>query len=112
MIHSHVQSNGICVIRPEGDRLTALGAHAFRQEASQLIDAGSNRIVIDLSEVRFVDSSGLGAIVGLLKKVGNRGEVAVCGLTEAVRQMFRVTRMERVFQIYPDAGAATAALDG
>ncbi|MCZ0961855.1 STAS domain-containing protein [Paracoccus benzoatiresistens] len=112
MIHSQVQSNGICVIRPEGDRLTALGANAFRQEASQLIDDGSNRIIIDLSQVRFVDSSGLGAIVGLLKKVGNRGEVVVCGLSDAVRQMFRVTRMERVFQIFPDPAAASAALDG
>ncbi|MTE01082.1 anti-sigma factor antagonist [Paracoccus sp. YIM 132242] len=112
MIHSHVRPHGICIIRPEGDRLTALGANAFRQEASDLIDAGSNRIVIDLSAVRFVDSSGLGAIVGLLKKVGNRGEVVVCGLGDAVRQMFRVTRMERVFQIFPDADAAVAALDG
>lgn len=112
MIHTQIQPNGICVIRPEGDRLTALGANAFRHEVSQLIDGGSNRIVIDLSEVRFVDSSGLGAIVGLLKKVGNRGEVVVCGLSDAVRQMFRVTRMERVFQIHPDARAAIAALDG
>ena len=112
MIHSQVQSNGICVIRPEGDRLTALGANAFRQDVSHLIDGGSTRIVIDLSGVRFVDSSGLGAIVGLLKKVGNRGEVVVCGPGDAVRQMFRVTRMDRVFQIFPDPAAALAALDG
>ena len=80
MINSQVRTNGICVIRPEGDRLTALGANDFRREASQLVDEGNNRIIVDLSEVRFVDSSGLGAIVGLLKKVGNRGEVVVCGL--------------------------------
>ncbi|MFC0199412.1 STAS domain-containing protein [Paracoccus rhizosphaerae] len=112
MIYSQVRTNGICVIRPEGDRLTALGANDFRREASQLVDEGNNRIIIDLSDVRFVDSSGLGAIVGLLKKVGNRGEVVVCGLSDAVRQMFRVTRMEKVFQIFPNPDAATAALDG
>lgn len=112
MIQSEIRANGLCVIRPEGDRLTALGANAFRQEALALIDSGSTRIIIDLSDVRFVDSSGLGAIVGLLKKVGNRGEVVVCGLGDAVRQMFRVTRMERVFQIFPDDRAAAAALDG
>lgn len=111
MINSQVRTNGICVIRPEGDRLTALGANDFRREASQLVDEGNNRIIVDLSEVRFVDSSGLGAIVGLLKKVGNRGEVVVCGLSDAVRQMFRVTRMEKVFQIFPNPDAATAALD-
>lgn len=112
MIHSDIRTNGICVIRPEGDRLTAAGAAEFRREAAELIDAGHNRIVIDLGQVRFVDSSGLGAIVGLLKKVGNRGEVVVCGLGDAVRQMFRVTRMEKVFQIHADADAAAAALDG
>ncbi|MGR3249401.1 MAG: STAS domain-containing protein [Paracoccus sp. (in: a-proteobacteria)] len=111
MINSQVRTNGICVVRPEGDRLTALGANDFRREASQLVDEGNNRIIVDLSEVRFVDSSGLGAIVGLLKKVGNRGEVVVCGLSDAVRQMFRVTRMEKVFQIFPNPDAATSALD-
>jgi len=111
MISTHIHGGGICVIAPEGDRLTAASANQFRQQASQLIDEGQSRLVIDLSEVRFVDSSGLGAIVGLLKRVGNRGEVVVCGLTDAVRQMFRITRMERVFAAYPDPQSAVEALE-
>ena len=39
--------------------------------------------------------------MALLKRVGNRGEIVVCGVGEAVGQMFRITRMERVFQSFP-----------
>ncbi|WP_410217412.1 STAS domain-containing protein [Paracoccus sp. (in: a-proteobacteria)] len=111
MIKTQLHDGGICVISPEGDRLTAVSSNQFRQQASQLIDDGHNRLIIDLTQVRFVDSSGLGAIVGLLKRVGNRGEVVICGLTDAVRQMFKITRMERVFATYSDPEAAIAAME-
>ena len=48
--------------------------------------------------------------VGLLKKIGNRGEIVLCGLADNVRQMIRITRMDRVFVRYRDAAAAVDAL--
>lgn len=101
MIRTDFHESGVCVIAPESARLTAAVAGTFRDEATRIIESGHSRLVIDLSDVSFVDSLGLGALVALLKRVGNRGEIVVCGVGEAVGQMFRITRMERVFQSFP-----------
>lgn len=100
----------VCVVVPEPERLTAANATAFKDEMVALVESGRARFVIDMTQIAFVDSSGLGALVGVLKRVGNKGEIVVCGLGDSVRQMFRITRMDRVFAAYPNRAAAIAAL--
>lgn len=111
MIKSDIHQNGICVVSPGTERLTAATAGAFKAEVSQLVEDGHDRLIIDLSKVTFIDSSGLGALVGVLKKVGNRGEIVVCGPIDSVTQMFRITRMDRVFATYPNVDAALKTLE-
>ncbi|RJE78720.1 STAS domain-containing protein [Paracoccus sp. JM45] len=106
----HVADSQICVIDPITDRLTAANATSFKDEVWQLIDKGEYRLVIDLTGVAFVDSSAIGALVGILKRLGNRGEIVVCGLSGSVDKMFRITRMDRVFPTYPNSAEAAAAL--
>ncbi|WP_172327412.1 STAS domain-containing protein [Mangrovicoccus sp. HB161399] len=101
---------GICVVNPAVERLTAANATAFKEEVLALIDQKQDKLVIDLSDVSFLDSSGIGAMVGLLKRLGNRGEIVVCSLSSGVQQMFKITRMDRVFSSYSDANAAIAAI--
>ncbi|WP_108502430.1 STAS domain-containing protein [Paracoccus indicus] len=100
----------ICVVDPATDRLTAANATTFKDEMWQLIDKGEYRLVVDLTGVSFVDSSAIGALVGVLKRLGNRGEIVVCGLSGSVEKMFRITRMDKVFPTYRDSAAAAAAL--
>ncbi|WP_022707584.1 MULTISPECIES: STAS domain-containing protein [Paracoccus] len=102
--------NGICVVDPGLERLTAANATAFRDELIALLGNGEDRLLVDMSAVEFVDSSGVGAMVGVLKKIGNRGEIAICSLTGNVDKMFRITRMDKVFAIYPSRAAALAAM--
>ncbi len=101
---------GICVVDPSVERLTAANATTFKEEVFALIEDHLDRLVIDLTGVSFIDSSWIGALVGLLKRVGTRGEVVVCGLSGSVQQMFKITRMDRVFSSYRDRDAAVAAL--
>jgi anti-sigma B factor antagonist len=68
--------------------------------------------VLDLSKVEFIDSSGLGAIVSSLKRMGGRGELVVCGLREPTMTLFRLTRMDRVFQVFDSEQQAVSALSG
>lgn len=104
------QSGNVTIIRIVESKLNAANAAEFRVETAKLVEGGAHRLVVDLGKVSFVDSSGLGALVGLLKRVGNAGDLAVAGLQPAVRRMFELTRMDRVFRVFPDAGAAVAGL--
>lgn len=110
MIHSTAHSNDITVVRPGVERLTAINAKTFKEEVVALVDAGAPRIVIDFKETTFIDSSGLGALTGVLKKIGHRGDLVVCGLNSDIEQMFRICRMDRVFTIYRDEAAALQTL--
>ena len=78
----------------------------------QSIDGGNRRIVIDLAEVTFIDSTGLGALVATLKHMGRSGELAICGVGDAVATLFKLTRMDKVFRVFPDRDAAVSALAG
>lgn len=110
-MHSQILPNGILILQPDVARLTAAAAPDFKTRLAEEIAAGHTRIIIDLGGVSFIDSSGLGAIVGGLKRLGARGDIVLCGLQPAASQMFRLTRMDNVFRIYKSPEDAAAAID-
>lgn len=91
----------ITVIKPVIKRLDASVALGFKDAVLKVIASGENALVLDLESVQFMDSSGLGAIVSVLKSLGNRGTLAVCNLKGAVLSLFKLTRMDKVFAIEP-----------
>lgn len=93
-------------------RIDASNARLFRQEIAELVQGGASLLVLDLSGVEFVDSSGLGALVGVLKLIGSRGDLALASLRPSVEKMLKLTRMDRVFQIFADSDTAVASLAG
>ena len=100
------------VVAPLEERLDARVATDFKERMAELIASGNSKIVLDLSKVEFIDSSGLGAIVSSLKRMGGRGDLGVCGLQETTMTMFRLTRMDRVFQVFDSEQQAVSALRG
>ena len=70
------------------------GRRSSRTRSRAGIEAGHTRLVLDLSGVDFVDSSGLGAIVACLKRLGPRGDLAIAGARGAVSRLFTLTRMD------------------
>lgn len=102
--------NNILVVRVEDKRIDASKAPAFKDEMARCIDAGQNQLVLDLSQVDFIDSSGLGALVSCLKRLGPRGSLAVAGATGAVSRLFSLTRMDRVFALHPNVDTAVEQL--
>ncbi len=91
-------------------RLDAKIAHEFKERMANLIEQGAKSVVLDLSNVDFIDSSGLGAIVSSLKVLGRRGDFAISGTSETVNTMFRLTRMDKVFRIFNTEDEAIRAL--
>lgn len=112
MLVSTLASDGVVEAVIGDTSLTAANAVAFKSEMTALIEAGQLQIVLDLSGVRFIDSTGLGALVGLLKRIGSRGDLVLHGLQPTVMSAFKLTRMDRVFRIFSDARAAREALAG
>ena len=94
--------DGLTIVSPLIRRLGASVAGVFRQNVVTLIEQGHYRLLLDFSQVDFIDSSCLGALVSLLKLLNNRGDLLLCGLNENIQGMFRITRMDRVFHIGTD----------
>jgi anti-sigma B factor antagonist len=86
-------------------------APQLRQEAVRLVNEGNRSLVVDLQEVRFLDSTGLGVIVGVLKRVRTQGgELAIAGAENHVRKVFEITRLSDVLPMYETVDEACAAL--
>ncbi len=94
------------VIKVLESRIDAAGAIAFKDSVRELAVGGPDRVVLDLTEVDFVDSSGLGAIVASMKILGPEHKLELAALTAAVQKVFRLTRMDSVFVIHEDASVA------
>ena len=89
----------VLVVKPLEQAFDAYAATDFRERMSGFIESGSRRIVLDLEQVRFLDSTGLGAIVSCLKRLDGQGALVLCNAGEMVMDVFRLTRMDRVFPI-------------
>lgn len=106
MLMSATEQSDCLVIAVHEKRLDAAVAVQFKDKVRELADQNQNRIVLDLSEVEFLDSSGLGAVVSAMKLLQGDRRMDLAGLTPPVDKVFRMTRMDTVFRIFPDAEAA------
>lgn len=94
------------VARIVGDSLETENVASFRSAIGPILER-SKRIVLDLSQVSFMDSTGLGAMLSCLRTVkGKGGSLKLSDLTPEVRQLFEMVLMDRVFEIYPTTDAA------
>jgi len=81
------------------EELDASNAGDFKRDMAPILD-GHPKVVLDLSRVRFVDSSGLGAFISCLRRLNARGgDLKLCGMSKTVRAVFELVRMHRVFDI-------------
>lgn len=90
-------------------RIDAAVAVQFRDCMHALVSDAPARVLLDLSRVDFIDSSGLGAIVGAMKLLGPDRRLELVGLAGAVDKVFRLTRMDTVFTIHADIDSALRA---
>uniref|UniRef100_UPI003565F14B STAS domain-containing protein n=1 Tax=Pontiella sp. TaxID=2837462 RepID=UPI003565F14B len=86
-----------------GKALTAAAVDAFRDQLAdwQEVEPGVKNYVVDLEMVDFLDSAGLGALIAMLKRVGEKGgDMKVANLQKKPRMVFEITRAYKVFEIY------------
>jgi len=98
------------ILTPAVRRLDASIAAAFKASVTEEIGSDRKALIVDFSKVDFIDSSGLGMLVSLFKLMNGKGEMALCSLIPGIMNMFTLTRMDRIFRIYPDKNSALAQL--
>ena len=99
-----ISDTGATVVRPSGERLDIEVAADFRAMLLSLIEQGHRRLVIDLADVGFIDSSGLGALVSALKTLkrsADGGDVRLARVQPPVVSLLEIIRLNRVFVTYP-----------
>jgi anti-sigma B factor antagonist len=93
------------------DELDASNSPEFKRDIAPVLQANT-KLVLDLSRLRFVDSSGLGAMLSCLRQLSAKnGDLKLCGMSKQVRAAFELVRMHRIFDIAGTREEAVHAFD-
>ena len=106
----HRMEGNTLVVKILAARLDAASAPEVKRRIGDWIRSGHRRLVLDVSDVEFIDSSGLHILVFALKQLGSHQALAISGPRDAVVNMFKLTRLYRIFNIFSDSEKAIAAL--
>lgn len=98
------------LIRVAETQILADRSDAFRARLMACLPSDAARVALDLTRVDFLDSSGLGALVSLLKAVRPEGELVLFGARPSVREILRLTHLDSVFPCEADENAALSFL--
>lgn len=100
----------LCILNPVG-LLDAQSGSDLRQSIGTILEELPRDILIDCQGLDFMDSSGFGALVSVLKRVREQGrQLFLCGLNSQVRIVLELTGTEKVFTIFPNSQACLAFL--
>lgn len=94
---------GAILVTLNTTRFDATNAWAVREELREILCDEHDIYLFDLSQVGFIDSSGIGTLVGFAKYAGRSRRVELCGLTQPVTKVFRLTNLLSFFTIHSDA---------
>jgi anti-sigma B factor antagonist len=106
------ERDGIAIISPRGD-IDAITAPELQREFDRLLAQAMRYFVLDLSKVGFIDSAGLAALINLCKRVRvGEGDVRLAAIPFQVLPVFKITRLDRVFEIFETSADAARSLAG
>lgn len=93
--------NDTTIFHLDEERLDAHNSTDLKLEFKKFFESGKQNLLVDLKDVRFIDSSGLGALVsGFKNATSSQGSLRLTSLQPQVKSMFELTRLHRVFEIY------------
>jgi len=106
----HVSTeNGVTVVDVEGQLIVG-NRQELKQKILEELENGERKFVVDFADTGYIDSSGLGVLVSLSKKIREQGgELRLASLNEDLRTLFELTKLDTLFKI---AGSRDEALEG
>ena len=107
----HLTNCGSVDIVDLPERLVMANAQEARDAVLNIVEQGHHRLVLNLGEISFIDSSGLSVLVSAMKAVhAEDGAIALLSPTDGVRSLIELTRLHQVFDIYEDRDEAVNQL--
>ena len=104
------QVGDIAVIDVAGRLTLGEGSGAIREEVQDLLTKGQKRILMNMAEVSYIDSSGIGELVADFTSTTNAGgALKLTGLTRGVKELLRVTKLTNIFEVYEDEASALSS---
>ncbi len=103
------EDKGVVVLGVDGQLIVG-NRHELKQKVLDALEQGEQKFLIDFTSTGYIDSSGLGVLVSLSKKIREvGGELLVDGLNEDLRPLFELTKLDSLFAIADTADEALAA---
>ena len=104
------QVNGVTVVDVSGPITLGEGSSTLRETVYGLLDSGQKKILLNLGDVTYIDSSGIGELVnGFTTVTGQGGQLKLLNLTKNVQDLLRITKLNTVFDVHDDETAGFAA---
>lgn len=104
--------DGVTIVSVNAARIDAAVAIQFKDRMRATTESCDGRIILDLGQVDFIDSSGLGAIVASMKQMREGQKLELAALRPNVDKVFRLTRMDTIFTIHHSAGEGVTSHAG
>ncbi|HLB00075.1 MAG TPA: STAS domain-containing protein [Bacteroidota bacterium] len=112
MIIEETAVDGVTVFRLRGDFISEPDQMTLQQKVRDLVRNGKTRLVVDLRDVHYINSCGIGSLVGALTTLRRAGgEIYLAESTKEVRAVFETTQLQQIFQFHPRASDAVRAVD-
>jgi anti-sigma B factor antagonist len=105
-------NNQNMIVRYDEYRLDAAAAPAFRKKLNEQIAMSNPKsVILDLRDVHYIDSSGIGAIIAFFQSLQSKIQLLLCGIGEQIKKLFRSTKLDSIFIPYPDVASALEAVN-
>ena len=105
----HKEPNGVVVVAVDGQLIVG-NRQELKQKILDALEAGDRKFLIDFTRTGYIDSSGLGVLVSLSKKIRDQGgDLRLAGLNEDLKTLFELTKLDTLFAISETAAEALTA---
>lgn len=91
--------NTVLKVKADLNRLDSSNAATFKDELFRIIDNGNTKLILDLNDISFIDSSGIGSIVATYKKIKPLGNLIIITKSQSILTMLKLTRLDKVLTI-------------
>ena len=104
-----IRNDDVLLVEVDG-QLVVTNRQEFKQAILDAVEQGARTVVIDFARTGYIDSSGLGALVSLSKRVRDAGgDIRLASLHDELRTLFELTRLDQLFPLYATRADALAA---